>query len=256
MRELCDQLSKGLSVRNIKNIWAKTQDQIFENEIRPPVKNLDELPFPDRGIFSSKRQKQYKASIIASRGCAYSCPYCCASEINNATLHEVKSFRVRSVPNVIEELQQIKREENGKTNRSVVFTTVSKKLPGVYRQRQKLAMSFQGGIKCWAIINDDIVDIEYGLGDMTAIRSTIDQHFVLIRFNRENALVYENFFFHKYIPSNNKQIKPTHLEIQQVSCQTDENQAQKHIMATLLWFFSRFFSLNTKKAGLLITKDK
>jgi radical SAM superfamily enzyme YgiQ (UPF0313 family) len=108
MLELADCMEKGLPVVHIKNLWIKAQGSITENPLRPPVQDLDSLPFPKRDIFSTRKTRQYKASVIATRGCAYSCPYCCASEENNQQVHGDKFFRKRSVDNLIAELRQIK----------------------------------------------------------------------------------------------------------------------------------------------------
>ena len=68
-----------------------------------PIKNLDEVPFPDRSLV-----KDYNYSInnipattmVTSRGCAYGrCSFCSQSNLG---------IRFRSVENVVEELKQIR----------------------------------------------------------------------------------------------------------------------------------------------------
>jgi hypothetical protein len=58
-------------------------------------------------------------------------------------------------------------------------------------------MLLQGGIQGRAVVNDDIIDIEYGFGDMAPIRTAVDQDFILIRFDRKMAFMNKNFVFHK-----------------------------------------------------------
>ena len=73
--------------------------------------NLDDLPFPAKEIFYSiysYEAEDYK--IITSRGCPYKCIFCSHS---NPT---VKSrYRKRSIDNIIDELNEAKRDFNPKT---------------------------------------------------------------------------------------------------------------------------------------------
>ena len=93
--DLVNNSDAGKPITHIENWWIKIDGNIFRNPPRPLIKNLDELPFPDRKLFSS----QYPAAYItASRGCTRRCSYCT----------EKGAFRQRSIDNVIEELRQIK----------------------------------------------------------------------------------------------------------------------------------------------------
>ncbi len=73
--------------------------------------NLDELPFADRGLFKNKELPYFKnlktpfATIISSRGCTYNCSFCQPSE----KILFGKIVRRRSVKNVIEELNYLKK---------------------------------------------------------------------------------------------------------------------------------------------------
>ena len=77
--ELCKKLKDEKDFTQIENIWAKSKNKIFKNPLRPLV-NLDELPFPDREIFDYKAlelEKNGWGSFMATRGCPYTCTYCC-----------------------------------------------------------------------------------------------------------------------------------------------------------------------------------
>lgn len=108
--ELCEALQNKKPADNIKNIWSKTGSKIHKNDIRPPIKNLDELPFPDRDNFF-KEHKSYTDvySVITSRGCPYKCSFCANTVLQK--IYENYSFvRRRSPQNVITELKIAKKE--------------------------------------------------------------------------------------------------------------------------------------------------
>jgi radical SAM superfamily enzyme YgiQ (UPF0313 family) len=96
--------------------------------VRQPVQDLDALPFPGhlpegmfvihRGQVRSVQEKAiYKTygryqgtfpSILTSRGCPYSCTYCCNSVFQS--LYGRLKIRTRSPENVIAELEQLVRD--------------------------------------------------------------------------------------------------------------------------------------------------
>jgi radical SAM superfamily enzyme YgiQ (UPF0313 family) len=107
--ELADKL-KNTEYLDIKNIWFKKNGKIIKNNLRPPISNLDILPFPDKEMFYEQLPPSYQknSSIITSRGCYFGCSYCC-----NSIYHKLYKgnvfFRRRSVGNVIEELLKMKK---------------------------------------------------------------------------------------------------------------------------------------------------
>jgi anaerobic magnesium-protoporphyrin IX monomethyl ester cyclase len=111
--ELVDALQKNESINNIKNIWSKKGDTIIKNEIRPLISNLDELPFPDREIFDYEtilKANGYHADVIAGRGCPFSCTYCCNHALRKIYNGKGKYVRIRSVDNVLEEIEEITKK--------------------------------------------------------------------------------------------------------------------------------------------------
>jgi len=132
--ELADNLNNGNSYHEIRNIWVKSQNKIFQNPLRHLVKELDTIPLPDYSCknhfiseenriveltakkfieFQGERFRSDGDSIVymfmTSRGCPYSCTYCC-----NSILHSLypkqKLLRWRSIENVIDELKTIQKE--------------------------------------------------------------------------------------------------------------------------------------------------
>jgi len=110
LTELCGKLEAGRDITKIHNIWIKNNGKIHKNPVRPLLKALDNLPFPDREIFDYLKlyhERINEASVMASRGCPYRCSYCCNEalwKVYDKTPHYV---RFRSVQNIIQELKQI-----------------------------------------------------------------------------------------------------------------------------------------------------
>lgn len=91
--ELCE----GKNLDEIKSLIYRNGSKIVENENRPFITNLDELPFP--------RYKKFELSkyinvhpIITSRGCPYQCIFCTTGSMG-------KKFRARSASNIVDELE-------------------------------------------------------------------------------------------------------------------------------------------------------
>lgn len=102
--ELANSLKKGIDY-SIKNLWFKNRGNVIKNEIRPLLENLDALSFPDKEIFYRKvpLYKKFYTTMI-SRGCPYGCTYCCNNILKKIYQGKGKYLRIRSVENVMEEL--------------------------------------------------------------------------------------------------------------------------------------------------------
>ena len=120
--DLCDALYNRRFTGDIPNIWAKLDDKIYKNEMRPLIANLDELPYPDVDDFNKfyienkkvyneepwKRTAEYR--IYCSRGCPYNCAYCYVSILREKfSADKQKFYRLRSVEHILGELEYIKQ---------------------------------------------------------------------------------------------------------------------------------------------------
>ncbi len=108
MVELANALQQGKDASDIPNIGMKCSGNFKLNMVRAPFSNIDELPFPDKDLFFKEYDKLISASytVMGSRGCNYSCSYCCNSAIHK--IYKSGFFRRRSPSNVIEELKWAK----------------------------------------------------------------------------------------------------------------------------------------------------
>jgi len=106
--ELVNNLQKGDDITKIQNIWIKKDGQIFINPNRPLIAELDSLPFGDRDLFNYQEviNSDYdRAIFMCSRGCPYSCAYCCNSGLRK--LQDGRYVRFRSIDNVIAEIKEV-----------------------------------------------------------------------------------------------------------------------------------------------------
>ena len=91
MLELAERISSSRDYSDVQSLWIRRDGQIFKNELRQLVQDLDLLPFPDYAdedkYFIENESVTagdpglltYNLNIMASRGCPYHCSYCCNS---------------------------------------------------------------------------------------------------------------------------------------------------------------------------------
>jgi radical SAM superfamily enzyme YgiQ (UPF0313 family) len=108
--DLARALKLGNPANTIPNIWAKEDKIIFKNSPRPLIPDLDRLPYPDKDLFYSRWPIFNDGYTLAtSRGCPYSCSYCCNNALKK--IYAGQSFyRRRSAEHVIDELKIAKNK--------------------------------------------------------------------------------------------------------------------------------------------------
>lgn len=110
--ELLNNMEKGEDICKIKNLWVKNNNQIHKRDIRELIKNLDELPFPDREIYYGKYpylKKQSTKVFFLGRGCPYNCSFCVNKTYVILYKGKGKYIRRRSVSKIIEEILDVKK---------------------------------------------------------------------------------------------------------------------------------------------------
>lgn len=88
----------GLACKN------KNGDVIFHP--RPPVQDLDQLPYPDRQDIDLYKRKNIATYVQGSRGCYGHCTFCYL----NPFYGQISQWRSRSVKNIVEEMLTLHRE--------------------------------------------------------------------------------------------------------------------------------------------------
>ncbi|HPN31674.1 MAG TPA: radical SAM protein [bacterium] len=97
--ELLNNSDKKIFKTNIKNLWFKDENEIIKNDLRSPMENLDELPFPDRSIYYKYKYFITKnAEFNSSRGCPYICSFCSSKIINTITGRNKKKYFTTKSP--------------------------------------------------------------------------------------------------------------------------------------------------------------
>jgi len=111
--DLYNACQKGENLDTIPGIAFRKNGSTQINPQRPFIKNLDDIPFPDRSIYNIKTYKKshvsrgishsmYRiAEIITSRGCPYDCIFCASKIIHS------RIVRFRSPQNIIAEIDYL-----------------------------------------------------------------------------------------------------------------------------------------------------
>jgi anaerobic magnesium-protoporphyrin IX monomethyl ester cyclase len=107
-------------ISDVRGILYRKNGAIMQNEPRPFIKNLDELPFPayhlvDMEQYLGSNKIEYRSfkdrsiSMITSRGCPFNCCFC------SVHLHMGKTFRAHSVNYVISHIEHVVNKYKVKT---------------------------------------------------------------------------------------------------------------------------------------------
>lgn len=114
--ELLKAFENGSDLSEVGGIMFKKKDgTLVRTAPRPPIEQLDSIPFPYYEGFRNFTFNEYTgiggadlprptAAVITSRGCVFDCTYC--SSVNFWS----KKWRYRSSKNVLDELEQLVKE--------------------------------------------------------------------------------------------------------------------------------------------------
>ncbi len=111
LAELADSLERGRFDPGIANLgYRDGEGRAVLNPVRPPVEDLDSLPFPDKSLYDGTPLSADRLyAMVASRGCTYSCSYCNNSMNKRLYGGGARWFRRRSVESVMAELAAARR---------------------------------------------------------------------------------------------------------------------------------------------------
>ena len=104
--ELVDAIEHDKGLQDIKGIIYKDKDRLVVNPPRAFNADLHFLPYPNYEVFDFFKGTMELYPLITSRGCPYSCIFCCASLVSG------KKWRHRKPIEVIEELEFAKSRYN------------------------------------------------------------------------------------------------------------------------------------------------
>ncbi|MBC8495687.1 cobalamin B12-binding domain-containing protein [archaeon] len=126
--DLANAINNDENVNNINNLGHIQNGKVKKNILYPLIENLDEIPSYDHIPINSfiqgkngfivpidkkkfKKYARYRGttySIMSSRGCPFSCTYCCNNFISH--LYQTKKIRRRSIKDIIFELEKTVNE--------------------------------------------------------------------------------------------------------------------------------------------------
>ncbi|MHA1268409.1 MAG: B12-binding domain-containing radical SAM protein [Candidatus Helarchaeota archaeon] len=150
--ELVQILESNKEIGEVRGITYKKDNLIKFTEDRPLLKNLDEIPIPDRRMLTKRFRYVLGGKVsplISSRGCIYNCKFCSCGVLYNRRL------RFRSVENVVEEL--IYLENEGFKEINIVddcFTTNVKRVLGICTKIRKEKLDINWHCLCRTNIGD------------------------------------------------------------------------------------------------------
>lgn len=114
-RELVITLQAKRDPSGIMNLVYRRDGKVVVNPRRPPIQNLDGIPFPARNLFDNSKYSLNvnrratsgrSTTILTSRGCPYGCIFCSKSIYG-------RNFMQRSPQNVVAEMEMLEREGYG-----------------------------------------------------------------------------------------------------------------------------------------------
>jgi len=121
--DLLTRMEAGSSLHDMPNLWIKQDGEIFKNDVRNLVEDLDELALPEWDIWDERHfSEHYHRSIYpearafgdleTSRGCPYACPYCLTPVMQELYKGKGRYHREKSAGRIIEEIEKLRAERS------------------------------------------------------------------------------------------------------------------------------------------------
>jgi anaerobic magnesium-protoporphyrin IX monomethyl ester cyclase len=104
--ELVDRLAAGADASDIANLWVKTKAGVRKNPLRPPLRDLDGLPFFARELYPTSALGRRHPMVLTGRGCPCDCTFCVNPAMRRLYgLTKAEYTRRRSPASVLAELE-------------------------------------------------------------------------------------------------------------------------------------------------------
>jgi radical SAM superfamily enzyme YgiQ (UPF0313 family) len=111
--ELCRTVLNREKYQSIAGIAYRDNGHIIVNDKKPPIDNLDEIPFPNLSLVPDLEhynpmphwgKSGHFSTMITSRGCPYDCSFC------SVTADQGQKYRYRSPENIVEEIKDLRKK--------------------------------------------------------------------------------------------------------------------------------------------------
>ncbi|MBI5121811.1 MAG: B12-binding domain-containing radical SAM protein [Rhodospirillales bacterium] len=114
--ELCARMRKNQDIRDIGNIWVKTDGKVYKNPVRPPIQ-LDKLPRQDWTVYDQRRFWKPMGGRISvtgtfemNRGCPYTCTFCINSGFDKIYGDHGGYYREQNIDRLVDEMAEKKEQ--------------------------------------------------------------------------------------------------------------------------------------------------
>ena len=119
--DLVNRIQSGAGLADMPNLWVKQDGQVFKNDVRPLIQDLDSIAFPEWGIWDSRHFREHYHHVFSpgaqvfgdletSRGCPYACPYCLTPVMQGIYKGKGKYHREKSAGRIIAEIKKLQEE--------------------------------------------------------------------------------------------------------------------------------------------------
>ncbi len=104
--EILNALENNKPLERIKGIIFQKDHKLIKTPPRPPIEDVDTIPFPARDLLNMELYGDNKGSIMTSRSCPFNCIFCASRQIFG------RGFRARSPENVVDEIELLVDQYN------------------------------------------------------------------------------------------------------------------------------------------------
>jgi len=111
--QLLDKLESKEDSISVQGIWSKENGKVIRTEPQTLIEDLDCLPVSTREIWDMRSvmiDSAFELSIMAGRGCPFSCTYCANSTRKKAYKGLGKYVRIRSPEKVIKIIENLEKK--------------------------------------------------------------------------------------------------------------------------------------------------